>query len=188
MAFGTAPEALVEQLQSGWQASRTGRDDVPDLVRDGNGDPSSDPNDGEGVLVLKNLDEVAVNRQLHDVIHCYPPEADPMTVQDNGYKEQRVVESVQIDIDLADRSEYDPPKRVSAKERMIGTRDSVADLDEPPYPGIFGEVKYVLETIRRGFDEFDIVRHQPLTMSLESSDAFVAIDVECERIAANTVV
>src|SRR6056297_2650673 len=102
MALGTAPTALVATLQDNWQVSRTGRDDVPDVVRDSGGDPSSDPADvgGGPVLIFPNRDEVATNHARHDLIHCYQPEANPPVRTDQGYDEQRITESVQIDIDI----------------------------------------------------------------------------------------
>jgi len=193
MAYGTGPQALVNELQTRWTASRTGRDDVPDVVRDGNGNPSSDPDDAdpsadERVVILDNLSEVSVTRQVVDTVHVYHPEASPGSITDRGYKEQRVVETVQIDIDLVDRTDYDATERLSAKERMVGTRAGLADTGDPPYGGIAGEVKYVLEELRRGFDEYQRVDYEPVNVSLDHADAFVAFSVDLHQLAANTVV
>lgn len=189
--FGTGPEKLQEVIFDNWQASRTGRPDVPDLVRDGNGDPSSDPKDADEpgrLLVLKNREEVSVNNAIFDLIHVYHPQESFGTWEDNGYKEEHVTENVQLDIDLTDRTNPSTGERVTARERMIGDRDdaSFSGVDSP-YPGVLGEVKYCLELVRRGVDEFERVSVSPLGGALKNSDATFRLDVELEVLAKNTV-
>ena len=189
--FGTGPAAVVDILQSNWSATRTGRPDVPDVVRDGSNNPSSDPADATEpgrILILKNREEVATKGSVFDTIHCYAPEADAGVWEDTGYKEERVVEGVQVDIDLTDRTDPDTGERVTARERMIGDRDAASFSGvDPPYPGILGEVKYIFETVRRGYEEYDTVSVTPLNKVLKNSDATVRLDVELEVIAKNTV-
>lgn len=191
MTFGTGPQAVVDILQTNWQVTRSGRPDVPDLVRDGSNNPSSDPADADEpgrILILRNREEVSLNHAVFDVIHCYQPEGDPGVWTDNGYKEENVVQGIQVDIDLTDRTDPDTGERITARERMIGNRDTPSFAGEdPPYPGILGEVKYILETVRRGYEEYDKVSVTPISATLKNSDATVRLDVELEIIAKNTV-
>jgi hypothetical protein len=184
-SYGTGPEALVRLLETNWQESRTGRDDVPPIIQHTTG--SDDPKLENGVYPLRNREESGVNLGRHDVIHCYHPEAGPFAIQDTGYAEQNVVETIQIDIELTDRTDQTTDTRLSARDRMVSERGSLADLAEPPYPGILGEVKYVLETVRRGFDEYDTVSHNIINHYLGNSNANASFSVELERIAAPTV-
>jgi hypothetical protein len=186
MAQGTGPQRLVEYLESNWQATRAGRGDVPDTIKFQTG--TEDPALNRGVLVVRDRERVAVDNGKHDLIHVYHPEAAPPVHEDNGYKEVRVVETVQVDIELTDRPDPDDAAgRLSAEERMVGRRADVTDPDEPPYPGIWGEVRYLLETIRRGLDEWDRVAQDPVNVYLGHANANVSINVELEQIATNTV-
>lgn len=188
MTFGTAPQALADYLLANWQASRAGRNDIPDVVRDSNNDPSNDPADGRGVLILHDREEVGANNAVHDIVHCYHPETGPLDKQDRGFDEQNVVEAVQVDIEMTDRTDPSTGERWVAKERMVGDRDSHLSVGDsgPPYPGVFGEVNYLLENIRKGLDEWDVNRHTTLRLVLKNSNADAAIDVQMERIAATT--
>jgi hypothetical protein len=185
MAFGTAPIRLVELFETTWQESRQGRDDVPPIIKRKTG--SEDPDLNNGVLAVRDRQDVEWDQARHDLIHCYHPEAGGMDIQDSGYKEQRVTETVQVDLSLTDRTIQDENLRSGAVARMVSDRASVADLDEPPYPGIFGEAKYILETVRRGLDEWDKVSHDVVNFYLGNSNANVSLNVELERLAANTV-
>lgn len=188
MALGTGPQALVPFIESNWQASRTGRGDIPDTIDYHTG--GENPDLESGVLVLRDRSEVGIDFGKHDLIHVYHPEASAPVITDQGYKEVNEVETVQIDISLTDRTDHALPagqQRLSAKDRMIGDRDDLADAADPPYPGIAGEVKYLLETIRRGFKEWDTVSHTPAQWTLGNSNADVSYSVELERIARNTV-
>jgi len=186
MALGTAPERLVEYIENNWQASRTGRGDVPAVILYNTG--SEDPDLNRGVLVLRDREEVAVDFGKHDLIHVYHPEGNPPIEEDNGYSEKRVVEQVQIDIALSDRPDpNDNSAQLYAKDRMRGDRDDLADTDSAPYPGIWGEVRYILETIRRGLDEWDTVSQYAISVTLKKSNADVSLNVELEQIATDTV-
>jgi len=185
MAYGTGGEALVSLLRDNWQQSRVGRDDVPPII--GSND---DPRTTTGVFPLRDRSDKAVDLAKHDLIHCYIPEGDPGTTEDTGYDEQRLIESVQIDIQLTDRTDHSQPQgdqRLYAKERAVGKRGSVATLGDPPYPGVVGEVQYILEKYRRGYDEWDTVSYDPLRVVLNNSNADVSYSVELEQIASNTV-
>jgi hypothetical protein len=213
MALGTGPQRLIDLIESEWQVSRTGRADVPPVIEFQTGTENPDLN--RGVLVLRDREDVAYDTAKHDLIHCYHPEANPPIVEDNGYKEQRVVETVQIDIELTDRTDHSRPQgqqRLSARERMVGLREDTGGSSGftlggpdgatlgtenggtlgsgpdalPEYPGINGEVKYILETVRRGLAEWDKVSHNYVNMYLGNSNANASIVVELEQPAENT--
>ena len=180
MTLGTGPQALLEVLRDGWQASRVGRPDVPPLV------PQGDERTENGVLLVRDRSDVRVQQDRHDLIHVYQPEASPGAITDTGFDEQRVTETVQIDISVTDRTDS-VGERTLARTRIVGDRDAVAATGEPPYPGIYGEVIYVLETVRRGFDEYDTVSYEPIRTMLNNSSADVSLSVDLEQIATNTV-
>jgi len=181
MTLGTGPQALLEVLRDGWQASRTGRPDVPPLV------PKGDERTENGVLLVRDRSDVRVQQDRHDLIHCYTPESDPGTTTDKGFDEQGVIDVVQIDIEVTDRTDATTGERLLARNRMVGERDKVAEPDDPPYPGIAGEVRYTLETVRRGFAEYDKVSYEPIRTMLNNSSADVSLSVDLEQIATNTV-
>jgi len=186
MALGTAPQRLIDYIESNWQETRTGRGDVPPIIKHNTG--SDDPDLNSGVVVFRDREEVAVDNGKHDLIHIYHPEGNPPIEEDTGYAEKRVVEQVQVDIALTDRPDpNDAANRLSAKARMTGSRSDMPNTDEPPYPGIWGEVRYILETIRRGLDEWDTVSEDAINVNLGNSNADVSINVELEQIATNTV-
>lgn len=188
MALGTGPQRLIDLFETEWQAARTGRADIPSVIEYNTG--TEDPDLNNGVLVVRDRGEVGIDLARHDVIHCYHPEANPPASTDQGYKEERLVETVQVDVELTDRTDHSlaaSDSRLSATERMVGLRGDVAAFDEPPYPGILGEVKYILETVRRGLDEWDTVSHDFVNLYLGNSNADAAVSVELEQIARNTV-
>jgi len=181
MSFGTGPEALVNLLRDNWQATRTGRADVPDIIGE-----SDDPTLNSGVLPLRNREDVKYDTGKHDLIHCYGPEGGPFDIVDTGFKEQDVTETVQIDLEMTDRTDRATGERLSARQRMIGDRGSVATLGYPPYPGILGEVILILEQNRRGFAEYTKVSYEPIRVMLGNSNADVSLNVELEQIAHET--
>jgi len=189
MALLTGPDRLIDLLQTEWTPQRAGRGDIPDVVRDSGGNPSSDPTDGDGVLILKNREEVNVQQSRHDLIHCYHPEGNSPEVTDRGYDEQRIVETVQIDIDIADRTQHgvSPPNRSGARARMVGDRADLASTSDPPYGGLSGEVQFILEGVRRGLDEWERVDYTPVGATLKNSNATVRWSVDLVQLAANTV-
>lgn len=184
MATGTGPERLVRLFEETWQATRTGRADVPPMY-----DPNTDVELQKNVVVpLRNREDSGVDRAKHDIIHCYHPEANAPDITDNGFDEVNELETVQVDIALTDRTDQATGERLSARDRMVGDRDSLASTTDPPYGGISGEVQYILETVRRGLDEWEKVSASPVDYYLGNSNADVSWSVELEIIARNTVV
>jgi hypothetical protein len=180
------PLALVEIFEDGyngvgpWQQSRTGRDDVPQL--------RTNPDAGQGIIVFANQQSVNVNHAVHDSIHIYHPEGAGAERQDDGYKEETVTETVQMDLAATDKAASDGT-RSSAKERMVGYADqSVQSVlsQDPPYEGILGEVIYILEGVRRGMSIYTTVDYTILQTDLGKSNADVAVNVELEQLARNT--
>lgn len=192
MTFGTGPQALVALLASNWQATRSGRPDVPDVPRDGSGNALTDDDahraEADTVLITSDRDVTARNQNVHDVIHCYHPEGGAIDTNDRGHVEQEVIETIQVDIEAADRTDSSTGDRLSARERMVGLRSdsSVVFNEGGPYPGLFGEVKLILEENRRGHDEWDVNRHDVTQMRLLNSNAIVSLTVELEHVAINT--
>ena len=185
MAYGTGGDALVSLLRDNWHQSRVGRDDVPQIIGQ-----SDDPRTTTGVYPLADRDDKRVDLSQHDLVHCYVPSGNPGSTEDTGFDEQRITEVVQIDISVTDRTDHSRPagdQRLGAKQRMVGDRGSVATLGDPPYPGILGEVQYILEKFRRGFDQYDTVSYDPIRVLLNNSNADVSLNVELEQIASNTV-
>lgn len=185
MTYGTGPQALATYFEDNWQASRSGRNDIPAMAATLSG--GEDQN--AGVITRYDRETVDWNGSVHDLIHCYHPEGTGLDIADRGFKEHNVQEGVQIDIETTDRTDPSTGERLSARTRMVGNRDGTgfpAD-EKPPYPGIFGEVLYLLEEIRRSFEEWDVARVQPLTVLLKNSNASVSIDVQLEHLAKNTV-
>lgn len=180
MTTGTGPQAIASHLQANWQATRSGRPDVPDAV--------DDPHAEFGVVITEDRQRAKEQYSVHDIIHCYHPQAG-LTFTDQGYKEKNVVEEVQIDIDVTDRTDPDTGERLSARNRLVGDRSEPGfPSDESgPYPGVSGEVQYLLETVRRGLDEWDVARMGVVNVHLGNSEASISWSVELEHIAANTV-
>lgn len=179
MTYGTGPQALVDHLQTNWQASRSGRNDIPSAV--------TSPESEFGVLITHDRQRVANQHGVHDLVHCYHPQAG-FTITDNGYNEKNVVETVQIDIEVSDRTDPESGERLLARNRMVGDRDSTGfpSSEEPPYPGVFGEVMLLLEGVRRDFEEWDVARSDVVNMHLGNSNASISYSVDLEHIAANT--
>lgn len=183
MALGTAPQRLLTLFETEWEATRAGRGDVPPMY-----DPDTPVNQQTDVVVpVRDRQTTPAKRGIHDILHIYHPEANPPASTDRGFKEENLVESVQIDVELTDRTDQSTGERLSAEERMVGRRGDLAAFDAPPYPGVLGEVKYVLEGVRRGLDEWDRVSHDFQNLYLGNSNADVAVSVELEQIAKNTV-
>lgn len=182
MTFGTGPQALVSYIKNNWQASRSGREDVPDVT--------TSPDTEFGIVVTNDRKQVVEQYSVHDLIHCYHPQATGIDIEDAGFDEKNTIETVQIDIDATDRTDPNTGERLNASTRLVGDRtDPNFPSDESaPYPGIFGETMYVLEEIRRDFEEWDVVRMQPVNIFLGNSNANISLDVQLEHVATNTVV
>jgi len=184
MTLGTGPQALLEVLRDGWQASRTGRPDVPPLV------PKGDERTENGVLLVRDRSDVRVQQDRHDLIHVYQPEASPGAITDTGFDSQREVETVQIDIEVTDRND-DVGNRTLARTRMFGDINdpALAELGKPPYIGISGEVQYILETVRRGVERYpyDKITYDEIKNKTLNSSSTVKYTVDLIQLAKNTV-
>jgi hypothetical protein len=112
---GTGPQALRDLFIDEYQPQRAGRPDLPPLIED----PATD----FGVRVLADREAVNHQRATTDLIHCLHPENNPMDRVDQGFKEERVTEYVQVDISVSDRTDPDTGERLSARERLVGTRE-----------------------------------------------------------------
>jgi hypothetical protein len=186
MSLGTGPQALLTLFEDNWQATRAGRGDIPPMY-----DTQQDFELQKNVVVpLRDREESGINLDIHDILHCYHPEGNPPTSTDNGYKEERLVETVQVDVVLTDRTDHSLPageQRLSARERMVGDRDDLGTGEGSEYSGILGEVRYILETVRRDLAEWDTVGTDMVNLYLGNSNANASFVVELEHIARNTV-
>jgi len=194
------------------------------VIRDDAGDPVTDDaarRTDYGVLFTADRDVVANNSGVSDLVHVYHPEANPPTFEDQGAREQRSVETVQVDISVTDRNDPDTGMRIaSARDRLVGDPaeveqaqtggpsggslgtesgftlggesgaslgDTDATVEGPlPYPGLAGEVRYLLELARRDFREWDVARKDTVNMFLGNSNADMSWSVELEHVAENT--
>jgi len=181
---GTGSQALVELFASEWQVSRPERADVPKIV----GDPGlidatiADYEQNKGVLLTRDRQNTYQNQAAHDLIHCYPPEGVPPDKTDKGFNEVGTVETVQVDIECGDRTI--DGQRSSAALRLVGDR---TDSDEKKYTGIAGEVERILETVRKEYQEWEVVDTEPVALVLGNSNARMSLNVELEVIGRNTV-
>jgi hypothetical protein len=188
MSLGTAPQAALVLLETEWTESRPGRADVPPIIKHVTG--SDDPKLNRGVFALRDREDSRIDHAKHDIIHAYHPEANPPQFTDNGYKEERQVETIQLDISLTDRTDHSRPQgeqRLSARDRMTGLRSDLGSGEGSDYSGILGEVKYILEVVRRGLEEWDTVGTDMVNLYLGNSNANASFVVEMEHIARNTV-
>jgi len=190
MTLGQGAQAVAEYLAMNWSPTRTGRPDLPDVMRDAQGDPSTDVNDadepGKVLILADRQDQVQVNHGVFDAIYCYAPEAAPPSTEDQGYAEERVEELVQVDIEITDRTDSETGERLSARDRMVGDRDNTTNNETGPYPGLVGEVKYLLELTRRGLDEWDVARTDAVNVFTGNSNANWSYRVTLEQVAKNT--
>lgn len=213
MSTGTGPQAVIRLLEREWEQSRPGRADLPPMIETTTG--TDDPDLNRGVLVVRDRQRQGVDRGLHDILHVYQPSAASPTITDRGFKEVNEVETVQIDIELADRTDHTTATdaRLDADERLLGRRTysatsggtlgttsgltlgddggtTTGTVNDPlpsDYRGILGEVRYILETVRRGYKEWDTVSHTLGDLQIFNSTADASVTVELERIARNTV-
>jgi hypothetical protein len=185
VALGTGPQKLLTLFETNWQASRTGRGDIPDIIQ--HTTTTQDPDTTTGVLAVRDRTQIFVDTAKHDLVHCYIPEANPPQVTDNGYAEERRIETVQVDIEIATRPDPDDKSTRLSVDRMMGDRDDIADTGGGPDGGLAGEVKYILETKRRGLDEWDVVSVDLINWFIGNSNANVSYLVELEEIARDTV-
>jgi hypothetical protein len=192
MTFGSGPQAVSDHLLDNWQVSRSGRNDVPDVLRDSGNNRIRDPQqavDPGKVLHYYDRFEPNVNRGAWDLVHCYHPEAGGIDWADSGFNEKTTTETIQIDLETVDRRDPSDDTRARARERMVGDRDDAGfpSDESPPYPGILGETLYLLEDVRRNFNEWDVARIQPLTVNLKHSECVVRLEVALEHVVTNVV-
>jgi hypothetical protein len=188
MSLGTGPQRVIRLLENEWTETRPGRADVPPIIKHVTG--SEDPTLNSGVFALRDREDSRIDQGKHDIIHVYHPEANPPQASDNGYKEEELIETVQLDISLTDRTDHTRPagqQRLSARERMTGLRSDLGTGTGSEYSGILGETKYILETVRRGLAEWDRVSYDMVNLYLGNSNANASIAVELEQPARNTV-
>lgn len=183
MTYGTGPQALVDHISTAWEPTRTGREDVPAITTDYRSQAGT-------VFVTNDRDVIANNQQIHDLIHCYHPQADALAFSDRGYDEKNTVETVQVDIECTDRTDPTTGERLNARRRLVGDRDDAnfPSDEDAPYPGLLGETVYVLEEVRRRFEEWDVARMDVINLYLGNSNASASLNVELEHIAQDTVV
>lgn len=183
MTFGTGPQALVETLAEFWQPNRSGRPSIPPATTEYRSSPDT-------VFITHDRSEVANTQSVHDLVHCYHPQTTGIQFTDKGSREQGAIETVQIDIDIADRTDSTTGERLSAATRLVGDRsdpDFATTLEEGPYPGIMGEVKYILESdTRTGFEEYDVARHDIVNLQLNNSNALASFSVDLEWLSVPT--
>jgi len=188
MSLGTGSQRLIQLLEDEWTVTRAGRADVPAIIKHVTED--EDPRTNSGVFALRDREDSRIDQAKHDVIHAYHPEANPPQATDNGYKEEQLIETVQLDILLTDRTDHSRPpgeQRLSARDRMTGLRADLGSGVGSEYAGILGETKYILETVRRGLAEWDRVNYDLVNLYLGNSNANVSLSVELEQPARNTV-
>lgn len=186
MTFGTGPQALRDYLDANWKVSRDFRPDIPDSTTEQRSAPGT-------VFITNDRGEIANNQNVHDLVHCYHPEAGGIEVDDKGSQEQGTIEPVRIDVETADRTDPDTGERVNARDALVGDRGELTvpftvphHVGLPSYPGIAGEVKYLLELIRKGHEEWQRVAHDGQAVHLGNSNARFQFRVELEIIAVNT--
>jgi hypothetical protein len=182
MTTGTGPQALADYIESNWQETRAGRTDVPPITPDHKSQRGS-------VFIQHDRDDVAWNTNVHaGQIHCYHPDAANVEISDEGYASAQEIETVQVDIAVTDGTAADGTRR-DAKAVLTGDRSDAGFPSGagPPYPGVNGEFKYVMETARRNFEEWDVSRFSQLTMYKGGARASASWNVELEHIARNTV-
>lgn len=166
----TAGDALATKLENDWTTNFSGRTTaVPDVV--------SDEESGTGVLIVKNLDNLRHRLSTHDVINVQFVDR---TIQDSGSKSEKVIDTVQITIRIAERDIDGDDLREGVEKRMLGERDSSNESDT--LGGLAGEVKRQLNNIRKGFKEWSKTSHTIDVMDIQNTDARVVFTVELEII------
>lgn len=161
----TAAEATQTLLKDEWEPSVPGRADVPTVVENAE--------DGPGVLISRSNNQVRTRLNVHDHIEV---EFVGRTVEDTGSQSERVTDTVQITIRISDRDTDGDELREGTEARMFGTRD--ANNDGPTLGGLAGEVKRILNGIRKGFEEWDYSTHTIDEMWLRNTDARAVFTLE----------
>jgi hypothetical protein len=162
----TAAEAIATYLSDEWETDVPGRHTpIPDVV--------ADQESGTGVLIRENMSTIRDKLNTHDVVNVQHVDR---SIQERGSKSEKVVDQVQIDVRMADRDVDGDGIRESATDRAWGTRD--ANNDRPELGGVAGEVKRLLNDIRKGFKEYDKAPHGIDRLELRNTDARITFTVE----------
>lgn len=178
----TAADALARVLRDNWSTTTAGRDTaVPDVVRDSSSDPSTDPDDGTGVLIFTTNAKLRERTSTHDIVHVkYVNQETP----DSGRKAEQVVDLVHVEIRISDRDIDDDGLREAVAPRMVGSRN--ADNEREDYGGLRGEVRRVLDAnVRYGFKEWDKAPYSVDLLDIQNTDARCVIAVELTVIEQN---
>jgi len=181
-AFGIAAQELRDYLADNWQATRPDRPDIPEATTDHRSQRGT-------VFITNDRSQVNINKGVHDLVHIYHQGTDPVDVEDRGFKEQNVKEHLQIDMEAADWSDPDTGQRSKGRYRLtvdIDDPDFVKTTSKPNYPGELGEMKYLLESVRLGLNEWDVTDHTVVELEHLNSLSFAKIIVTLEHISANT--
>jgi len=199
MTLGQGAQALAEYLGANWEAERQGRPDLPDVVRDDAGDYSPDPSDhtsqpGRVLDRPRQLRRRGSEPRRHRRHLVLPPRGRPAGLRGLRPRRTEHQETVQIDISVTDGFNAPEGVATSARNRMVGERGSGTSVafevdtyvGEAYYPGLAGEVKYLLELTRRGLDEWDVSRTDMVNMVLNNSNADVSFRVTLEHVSKNT--
>lgn len=169
----TAADAIDTLLTDEWTPSIPGRTTaVPDIVEDAE--------DGTGVLIVRNQEDLRRRLSTHDVIKVKHIDHQ---IEDKGRNSERVVDTVSITIRIAARDIDDDGLREGVETRMLGERDGANEADT--LGGLKGEVKRILNGIRLGYKEWDKSSHTVDDQTIESSDARVVFTLELVIIERN---
>lgn len=169
----TAGETFRNLIRDNWEPFAPGRrHSLPEL--------RVDPDTGSGVIVQKNLDDLRNRLQVHDVIQVRHL---GRSYTDKGFDEEGVTDELQVDIRAADRDTDGDGVRDDSETRVLGALDRD---DEPSVlGGLEGEVKRILNTVRRGHKHYDKVTHDVLDIDIQNTDVRVVMQIEAEVIARN---
>lgn len=135
----TAIQYVEHILDANWESNISGRErevPQPDIIRE-----------SAQSLRRMNLDE-------RDQVMLRDGGVTTIEPQSFGWSEERLVSHVTIDARTTGEG-----GDVSGRERLWGWRGigSLADNEAERYGGLMGEVKRILDTIRKGDEEFDLV-------------------------------
>lgn len=168
----TAGDAIATLLSNEWQPQVPGRDNIPDTV--------ASPEKGTGVLIVQNNQNLRERTNTHDIVHVQHVDK---AIQDKGSNSEKVVDTVQIDVVLSDRDTDGDSVRESAVDRLVGTRNQ--GNEGPSLGGIAGEIKRILNGIRKGFKEWDVSSHSVDQLQLLNTNARATFTLELEIIERN---
>lgn len=167
-------KAVQTRIHDEWTTNFAGRDTaVPDLVRDGSNNPSTDPSDGKGVLILVNDENLRERTSTHDIIQCQLVDKN---IRMRGKDSEEVVDVVQIDIRISARDTTGDNVRDGVRARMLGERD--ANNAGDTLGGLAGEVRRILNNMTKGWEEYDEVDYDAEIQYIRNSDARMSFTAE----------